>query len=43
MKSVALSSLVGKYQNQMKILVELPDGFNKEYFKNKFAFRIVLS
>ena len=42
MKSAALSLLVGKYQNQMKILVELPDGFNKEYFKNIFTFVIVL-
>ena len=35
MKSVAWLLLVGKYQNQMKILVELPGGFKKEYFKNK--------
>ena len=37
MKSVAWSLLVGKYQNQMKILVELPDGFKKDFFKNKHA------
>ena len=37
MKSVAWLSLVEKYQNQMKILVELLGGFKKEYFKSKHA------
>ena len=46
MKSVAWLLSVEKYQNQMKILDELPDGFKKEYFKNKYAYsfeRTVLS
>ena len=43
MKSVVWLLLVGKYQNQMKILVELPGGFKKEYFKNKHTALCMLS